>query len=238
MAAALFWSGGKDSALSLYILQQQKKETACLVTSYDPESFEVGIHKVPLSLIEAQAQKVNIPLVLMPVCDKGLEIYNQAFLQTLQTLRSQGITTVVFGDIHLQDIRNYKEEMAREASLRAYFPLWDSNPTKICRQLRSLGFRSLVICVNLKYLSASLLGKNLEETFEALPLGVDRAGEYGEYHTFVYAAPYFKEEIRFEPVGIYEFCKLVRTKEGESWEDNFAYLKIESNSRSDFGVKA
>jgi uncharacterized protein (TIGR00290 family) len=227
MAAALFWSGGKDSALSLYILQQQKKETACLVTSYDPESFEVGIHKVPLSLIEAQAQKANIPLVPMPVRDNGLEIYNQAFFQTLQTLKSQGIRTVVFGDIHLQDIRDYKEAMAREANLTAYFPLWDRKPTKICQELKSLGFGSLVICVNLKYLPAALLGKNLEELFDTFPSGVDTAGEYGEYHTFVYAAPYFKEVIRFKTIGVYEFCKLIKTKEGGACEENFAYLKIE-----------
>lgn len=226
MAAALFWSGGKDSALSLYILQQQRKEIACLVTSYDPESFEVGIHKVPLSLVAAQAEKLNIPLVPMPVCENGVEIYNQAFLHTLQSLRNQGITTIAFGDIHLQDIRNYKESMAREANLAAYFPLWGRKSIKICEELKSLGFRSLVICVNLKYLSSDFLGGNLEDLFERFPSGVDPAGEYGEYHTFVYDAPYFKEDIKFLTLGFYEFCKLIRTKDSGEWEDNFAYLKI------------
>ncbi|SNC74562.1 MJ0570-related uncharacterized domain-containing protein [Hymenobacter gelipurpurascens] len=195
------WSGGKDSALALYhALQNPALHLTDLLTSVNKHYQRVSMHGVRVELLEAQAQRIGLPLTKLELPEMpDMAEYEQQMRATLAPLQARGITHAVFGDIYLEDLRQYREKQLAQIGLKAVFPLWKRPNSELLREYLQLGFRAVVVCVNEKYLDQSFCGRLLDEAFlRDLPPGVDSCGENGEYHSFVFDAPYFSHPIAFE----------------------------------------
>lgn len=114
-------------------------------------------------------------------------------------LIEKGIEYIAFGDLFLEDVRKYREEMLKSVGLKPIFPLWGENTTDLLYRFLSLGYKSIITCVDLTKLPESFSGKEINDRFiQELPVGVDPCGENGEYHSFVFDGPIFTEPIHFQ----------------------------------------
>lgn len=217
------WSGGKDSALSLYkMIQSDDVDIMCLLTSISKQYQRISMHGVRVDLLEAQAKTLDIPLVKMQVAEiPSMEAYEQLMVTTLSDLKSKGATASIYGDIFLEDLRIYKEKQLREHSLKAIFPLWNIPTSRLIREFIDLGFKTITTCVNDNFLDKSFVGRVIDEDFlKDLPKNVDPCGEHGEFHTFVFDGPIFKEPIEFKKGEIlYKTYKSAKQKETSTLED-------------------
>jgi len=199
--ALLSWSGGKDSALALYHARRDPRyHVAHLLTSVNAYYERVSMHGVRVALLEAQAARIGLPLNQLRLPEMpSMAAYDQAQQATLAGLRAQGVATAFYGDIFLEDLRAYREQQLARAGLRGEFPLWQRSGAELLREFLDLGFRAIIVCVNERWLDASFCGRLLDADFlRDLPPGVDPCGENGEYHSFVFDAPYFSAPIPFE----------------------------------------
>ena len=199
--ALLSWSGGKDSALALYHARRDPRyHVAHLLTSVNAHHGRVSMHGVRVALLEAQAARIGLPLTQLRLSEApDMAEYDQAQQATLAGLRAQGVGAAFYGDIFLEDLRAYREQQLARAGLLGEFPLWQRPGAELLREFLDLGFRAIIVCVNERWLDASFCGRLLDADFlRDLPPGVDPCGENGEYHSFVFDAPYFSAPILFE----------------------------------------
>ncbi|WP_020604263.1 ATP-binding protein [Spirosoma spitsbergense] len=198
--AIMNWSGGKDSALALHQAQQSGQwHIHHLLTSVNEQHGRVSMHGVRTGLLEAQAQRLGLPLQLLSLPgDVSLETYDQRMNELLRNVEAIGITHSIFGDIFLEDLRLYRETQLLRAGLIGSFPLWQRNTTELIHEFVDLGFRAVLVCINEKHLSADFAGRELDlDLLKDLPTTVDPCGENGEYHSFVYDGPIFSSPISF-----------------------------------------
>ena len=195
------WSSGKDSSLALYkILQEDQFEITSLLTSINKEFQRISMHGVPISLLEKQAESLGLPLVKMEIPkEPSMEHYQKIMSETMSEIKSQGVTHSIFGDIFLEDLRTYREEQLQSIGMKAVFPLWKQNTSDLIHEFLDLGFKTIVTCVNETYLDKSFAGRIIDrESIKDLPENVDPCGENGEFHTFTFDGPIFKNPIAFE----------------------------------------
>lgn len=192
------WSGGKDSALALYRARRDPgRAVTGLLTNVNAHYGRVSMHGVRTELLEAQAQRLGLPLrqLRLPEAPSMAE-YEQALDAVLAEARGQGVQEVVYGDIFLEDLRAYREQQLARAGLRGHFPLWQRPGAELLPELLDLGFRAVVVCVSEQWLDASFCGRLLDRDFlRDLPPGVDPCGENGEYHSFVFDSPDYSHPI-------------------------------------------
>jgi len=194
----LSWSGGKDSARALYEMRRsQEYEVVALLTSFNGEYDRVTMHGVRRLLVEQQAEALSLPMesVVLPrvASNEEYESRTQAALARLQEV---GVSAVAFGDIFLEDLRKYREDNLARIGMKAVFPIWGRDTRELTQSFVSLGFQSIVTCVDSRVLSKTFAGRVIDTSFLAeLPPGVDPCGENGEYHSFVFAGPIFKQRI-------------------------------------------
>ena len=203
----LNWSSGKDAAFGLYHLQNSKEYAIeKLVTSVNTEVDRVSMHGLRTGLLIQQAQSLGIPLQLIELAGTlTMEEYNAVMKKSVDQLVEEGFTHSVFGDIFLEDLKKYREEQLKTVGIIPVFPLWKKDTKELIRDFINLGFKAITVCVNAKVLDKTFCGREIDlEFIDGLPLGVDPCGENGEFHTFVYDGPNFKEPIRFEVGEIIE----------------------------------
>ena len=194
------WSGGKDSALALYHARRSPHyAVAHLLTSVSAHYERVSMHGVRLALLEAQAARIGLPLMQLRLAEMPtMADYDEALLAAFTGLRAQGVAVAIYGDIFLEDLRAYREQQLARAGLRGEFPLWQRAGGEVLAEFWRLGFRAIIVCVNERWLDASFCGRLLDADFlRDLPPGADPCGENGEYHSFVFDAPYFSAPIAF-----------------------------------------
>jgi len=203
MEKAIFnWSGGKDSSLSLYYLSREPKEfdIRYLVTSVNSQYNRISMHGVRQELLEQQAQSIGIPLYMLMVPEMPtMETYNELMEQTLKKFRKEGIDRSIFGDIFLEDLKKYREERLARVGFKGVFPIWKIPTKQLVREFIDLGFKAVLACVDEKVLDRSFVGRHIDDALlKDLPASVDPCGENGEYHSFVYDGPIFKNPIAFD----------------------------------------
>ena len=195
------WSGGKDSALALHrVLQAGEYEVKYLLTSVNSHWQRISMHGVRRSLLQKQAEAIGIELleIMLPE-SPSMEVYESELNKTLDRLIAGGVTHSIFGDIFLQDLRDYREEQLRRKNLQAVFPLWRIPTVELIEEFIELQFKAVIVCANAKELTEDFCGRPIDHSFIAdLPAAVDVCGENGEFHSFVYDAPFFKQPIAFE----------------------------------------
>jgi len=198
LKAILSWSSGKDSAMALYrVLKSREFEIVCLLTTITDQFHRISMHGVREELLDAQAQSLGYPTekVMIPYpCPN--QIYEEKMANALSAWKSKGVEHVIFGDLFLEDIRKYREEKLSQMNMSPVFPLWMENTTALAREILKLGFRSVVTCVDPGKLDPAFAGRDFDESFlKSIPPRIDPCGENGEFHTFVYDGPIFKQPI-------------------------------------------
>ena len=213
---ALSWSGGKDSALSLWRLRHEHREPAVLITTVTEHYDRISMHGVRRELLARQVEELGIPLVeimIPPACSN--DVYEQQLERAFATPPLDAINTVAYGDLFLEDIRAYREERLASAGRRGIFPIWGLDTTELAHEFIDNGFKATLVCVDPRVLDPSFAGRSYDQELLAdLPASVDPCGENGEFHTFVHAGPIFKRPIAHKRGDTVErdsfvFCDLI-----------------------------
>jgi len=192
------WSGGKDCALALDRSLRAGLEVTKLVTFHDEESGRVRFHATTTEVLDAQATALGIDLCPVATTWAGMD---ERLRAELARLREEGFAGVVFGNIHLADVRTWYEERVLAAGLEHVEPLWGEAPQALLEEFVGRGGRAVVTCVDSTRLDASWLGRTVDEAFAAdiAGSGADPCGENGEYHTLVVAGPLFAQTLQWSP---------------------------------------
>ncbi len=194
------WSTGKDASLALYYLTEEGKyDVDRLLTTINEKYNRVTMHGLRRELLEEQAKSIGISLQVLELPEQpSMAEYEKRMNETVARLKSGGYSDCGFGDIFLEDLRKYRKEQLRPHNITCHFPLWGMDTRKLITDFIELGFKAIVICVNSKFLDKSFVGREIDENFlNDLPPEVDPCGENGEFHTFCYDGPIFKEKIEF-----------------------------------------
>jgi len=201
--AWLSWSSGKDSAWTLYLLRTRDDvEVVGLLTTLNGTAGRVAMHAVREELLEAQAEAAGLPLIKVVLSQHPCsnEQYEQAMRAAIVRAQAEGITHMAFGDLFLEDVRRYREQMLAGTGIQPLFPLWGQPTGQLANRMVAAGLRAYLTCVDPKQLAPTFVGRTFDEwLLEDLPDGVDPCGERGEFHTFAYAGPMFSEPIPIVP---------------------------------------
>jgi uncharacterized protein (TIGR00290 family) len=188
------WSGGKDSALALWRARRAGLRVDWLVTVYDRATRRVRFHATPIEAIARQAESAGAQLVSVPT---DWETFDVSLGEAYADLVRQGCRGVVFGDIHLADVRRWYEARTRAAGLEHVEPLWGESPTKLLAEFVAIGGRAVLTCVETAKLDESWLGRIIDDDFvrDVARLEIDPCGENGEYHSFAFGGPFFARSL-------------------------------------------
>lgn len=198
--AMFSWSGGKDSALAFYEIQKNYNlEVLCLLTTFTKDYGRTSLHGVRRILIEQQAESLGFHLEKVFISKKSpLEEYEAQMRAVLVKYQKLDVSSVVFGDIFLEDVRKYREDNLMKMGMKGIFPLWKRNTYKLVHAFIDLGFKGVIICVDSKVLDKKYVGRIFDEQFlSELPSSVDPCGENGEFHSFVFDGPIFHKRTRY-----------------------------------------
>jgi len=211
------WSGGKDSAMALHALQQSPDvQIVALLTTVTETYDRISMHGVRRELLLLQAQSIGIPLHevrIPPQCVNPL--YEQRMEEALRIHYLQGVRSVAFGDIFLEDLRAYRERNLARIGMTAIFPIWKRDTRELIRHFHSHKFRAVTACIDPKILPHTFAGRELDDGFfRDLPPQADPCGENGEFHTFAFDGPIFRHAIPFRAGEVIErdafvFCDLL-----------------------------
>ncbi len=236
----LSWSSGKDAAFSLWRLIQSGQKPDLLLTTVNRDYGRVSMHGLRIELLRLQSRRAGIPLLEIPLAaDVDMETYNRTMLQYLQQLKSEGFTRGCFGDIFLEDLKEFRIRQMKSAGFSTCFPVWGEDTHQMGLDIIRSGIKAVVVTVNANKLDRSFVGRNYDESFlNDLPDDVDPCGENGEFHTFVYDTPFFDSPIPFtrgETVfRSYKPCKDEDSKQfdrsgnnqNRAWDTGFWYCDI------------
>jgi uncharacterized protein (TIGR00290 family) len=196
--AWMSWSSGKDSALALDAVREDPRiKVTGLLTTINAHADRVAMHAVRRSLLEAQADRLGVPLHVVEIpspCSNDL--YEQRMGAAMRAAIGEGVTQVIFGDLFLEDVRAYRERSLHSTGITPVFPLWGRPTAEVARQILERGIRAVVTCIDPRCMPQELVGRNYDEQFvTSLPPTVDPCGEHGEFHTFVWDGPGFTAPI-------------------------------------------
>ena len=193
----LAWITGKDSAWSLHVLTERKEvDVVGLLTTVNSRYHRVSLHGVRAELLRVQAAAVGLPLVEVALPDPCCNAeYEAAMSAALGRAKAEGVTAIAFGDLLLEDVRRYREERLAPAGITPLFPLWGQR--ELAADMLAGGLRARLTSVDLKKLGRAFCGREYDRgLLEELPPSIDPSGENGEFHTFVYAGPMFRQALR------------------------------------------
>ncbi|HEY4335021.1 MAG TPA: ATP-binding protein [Puia sp.] len=199
--AYMNWSGGKDSSLCLHrVLQERRYKVDCLLTSVNSFHDRISMHGVRRDLLITQAASIGLPLQTIELPEQpGMTEYEKGMTEKIVSLRNEGYTHSLFGDIFLEDLRRYREEKLQSLDIHCVFPLWKIPSGQLMEEFIRSGFKAIIVCVNEKWLDKSFCGRLIDEAFlQDLPDNVDPCGENGEYHSFVFDGPIFRSPVSFK----------------------------------------
>jgi uncharacterized protein (TIGR00290 family) len=200
MKAFFNWSGGKDSALALYHAQKNELYSVeKLLTNINGKHRRISMHGVREELLEQQAESIGLPLQKMILPEEpSMQEYEQQMKENLLSLKKEKFTHSIFGDIFLEDLKNYREQQLATLGLTAVFPIWKRDSIELIHEFIDLGFKTILVCIRADLLPKEFAGRIIDHEFlKDLPKNVDACGENGEFHTFVFDGPIFSKPIPF-----------------------------------------
>jgi len=193
------WSGGKDSAMALHELRKKAgNEIAALLTTITEDYDRVSMHGVRRELLEAQAASLGLPLEKVLISRRSSnKDYESRMRTVLERYKAEGVSSVAFGDIFLEELRTYREDNLAKIGMKGIFPLWKRRTSDLARNFIHAGFRAVITCIDSEVLDKRFAGREFDEAFlSELPSGIDPCGENGEFHSFVHDGPLFENRIR------------------------------------------
>ena len=199
--AVVSWSSGKDSALALHEVQRSGDvEVVGILTTVTSSFGRVSMHGVRESLLDRQTEALGLRGWKVPIpspCPN--DVYEREMARVLGEIQQLGVSAVVFGDLFLEDIRQYREARLAEVGMRGIFPLWGRKTDQLAREMIAVGIRATLTCIDPRKLDRTFAGRTFDAALlDALPEGVDPCGENGEFHTFASASPAFNGPISIE----------------------------------------
>ncbi len=224
----LNWSSGKDAALAYHKLSNQSGyKVTQLLTTLSQEYERVFMHGTREQLLDLQADRMKLPLkkVKLPASPDD-NLYKDAMRTAMQQFASEDITAAAFGDIFLEDLKTYREQQLAQINMQAVFPLWNMDTRSLVAEVEQVGIKAIIVCVSDNHLGKELLGREINaDLLQDLPAGVDPCGENGEYHSFVYDAPFFHSPIAVKTGEIVH--KQYLSANGDSaWDTGFYFLDL------------
>jgi len=192
------WSGGKDSALALYELQKTKNyEIVSLLTTITQDYDRISMHGVRTILLEMQADSLGLPLEKVFITkDTTNEQYECKMWEVMAKYQAAGISSVVFGDIFLEEIRRHRQDNLSKIGMKGIFPIWKRDAAVLAHEFIESGFKAVITCIDSNLLDRMFIGRTFDEQFlSELASTVDPCGENGEFHSFVYDGPIFRQRI-------------------------------------------
>ena len=226
----LNWSSGKDAALAYHrILTNNQYRVTHLLTTLSQEHDRIFMHGIREKLLDLQAERMNLPLVKVKLpASPDDSIYKDAMSNALTQLKSEGMTTAAYGDIFLEDLKTYREQQLAQINVHAHFPLWKQDTRALVQNVTDAGIEAIIVCVNDKYLGKEFLGRKINaDLLNDLPENVDPCGENGEYHSFVYHAPYFSSPISIT-TGEVVHKRYVNPDGNTQWDTGFYFLDCDA----------
>ena len=222
------WSSGKDGALALHMLLQDPHYSVThLLTTINAEHDRIFMHGVREELLDVQADRIGLPLkkVKLPPSPND-SLYKEAMQKNLSELKAAGVNAAAFGDIFLDDLKVYREEQLATIGITGIFPLWKKDTRELVQLVEQTGIEAIIVCVSEKYLSKEFLGRKIDTSFlNDLPQNVDPCGENGEFHTFVYNAPFFSSPILIQQ-GEIVYKSYAPSNVSEKWDSGFYFLDV------------
>ncbi len=213
----LSWSGGKDSSMALYEIRKANSHSVgALITTITEDYDRISMHGVRRILLEQQAAALDIPLRKIPIPkDSTNAIYESRMRALLEEGLREGVDTVAFGDIFLEDLKLYREKNLAQLGMKGLFPIWKRGTAELAQTFITLGFKAVLTCVDTAILNPSFAGRSYDQDLlRDLPPNVDPCGENGEFHSFAYDGPIFKHRIDHTLGEVvqrdhFSFCDLV-----------------------------
>jgi len=189
------WSGGKDSCLALYKALKCGLDVKMLLNTITEDGMYSRSHGIRAEVLKKQAEAIGIEILQIRT---SWENYEENFLQTLSRLRELGFSYGIFGDIDLEEHRQWIEKVCEKAKIKPLLPLWKMGREEVVREFINSGFRAVVCSVKDGILGREWLGKEIDANFieEMKRVSVDVCGENGEFHTFVYDGPIFRKRLK------------------------------------------
>lgn len=206
------WSGGKDSAYALYkLLKEDKYYVESLFTTLSEEYKRVNFHAIPPHLLDAQSEAIGIPIDKAFITKSNdIDEYAKKLEPALLKYKDKDISTIAYGDIYLEDLRDFRIKCLEKIGMDSIYPIWKTDTTQNIIDFVNLGFKAILTCVDTNVLDKSFIGREIDSNFiKDLPKNVDPCGENGEFHTFVYDGPIFKRPVKFtggKTLQIDNFC--------------------------------
>ena len=197
MKAFVSWSGGKETSLACYRAMQKSFEIRCLLNMVSEDGEYSRSHGIGADLLRAQAEAIGSPIVQRKTT---WNTYEEEFKKAALDLKKEGIEAGVFGDIDVQEHRDWVERVCNEVGINALLPLWKGERVELLKEFIQTGFKTIIVATNSDFLGKEWLGREINGEFiEGLKAigDVDLCGERGEYHTFVYDGPIFKKSVEF-----------------------------------------
>ena len=201
------WSSGKDSAWALHTLRQQPEryDVRGIFTTVTKTFNRVSIHSTPGWVLKQQSEKLRVPLYEIPIpypCSDA--IYEEAmrkFLSEVEVLPEHLTAShFAFGDLFLEDIRQYREDKLRGTGFTPIFPVWGEDTPQLAKKMINSGVRAIITALNPTKVPADFAGRWFDAALLTdLPDGVDPLGENGEFHTCVVDGPMFSSPIAAKP---------------------------------------
>ncbi len=195
----LSWSGGKDSAFALYTLHGMKEyDIRYLLTTVTKDYGRISMHGVRQELLLEQARRASVESDIAYISRVANNTdYESVMNSKIEKYVREGIHSIAFGDLFLQDIRDYREKKMSGTGMKCVFPLWGKDTAKLAEEVIRKGFKAIICTVDPRKLDKEFAGKEFDEDFlSSLPEGVDPCGENGEFHSFVYDGPIYESPIK------------------------------------------
>jgi uncharacterized protein (TIGR00290 family) len=188
------WSGGKDSCFAFYQAILNGYDISYLVNFISKEYKRVSFHGTEAKLIQLQSEAIRIPLLQKETTWNG---YENEFKEAVKSLIPNGVQGTVFGDIYLQEHRDWVERVCGELGIEAMEPLWGKEPEKILHDFMDAGFEAIIVSAKSDLIDEEWIGRKIDREFLRYlkDNNIDLCGENGEYHTFVTDGPLFKKKI-------------------------------------------
>ena len=189
------WSGGKDSCFACYRAMSQGYDISHLLNFISKEYKRVSFHGTEDKLIQLQAEALGMPLLQKETTGNG---YEQEFKEAVRSLIPDGIKGMIFGDVYLQEHKDWVERVCRELGIEAVEPLWGEKPERILLDFIDAGFEAIIVSAKADLFGKEWIGQKVDRDFFKYlkEKSIDICGENGEYHTLVVDGPLFKKKIR------------------------------------------
>lgn len=198
MKVVSLWSGGKDSCFAYYRALSLGYEVLALFNFLNHDGKNSLSHSLPSQLIFEQAKMTGLPIIQRAVLKEKYEQEFKALIREWK--REKDIKGIIFGDIYLQEHKDWIDRVCSQIEVEAIMPLWGRDTRELIDEFVKAGFEAILIATNADFLGEEWLKRQINEEFikdmEALG-NIDLCGEKGEYHTFVFDGPIFKEPAKF-----------------------------------------